>query len=147
MNARPLNPFPQLLLLLHTDPKPLISFLHSVSCHPLHLLHLREAHHQLRTSKRQLIPSINLPEMVRFAIQSHDLLHFLSLRNVPRSRGNTWVGHNEHSRFYFEVVTVPQSSFAGVEGDVEGVWNHVLDANEASGVGWRVVYEALANLG
>ena len=83
---------PLLRLLLERNPKPLISALQqtldSIRTNMLDCLVGCETNHQFRGPQRNRISSVNLPEMIHFAIQRHYVVHFCRLGPVPECIGH-----------------------------------------------------------
>lgn len=146
MNLRLHNPLPLPPLLLATDPIPPIPIPHHLA-ELRKLLVIRKAHHELRLAQRQFIAAVDLPEMVRFAVQADDLLHLFRLGGLPDA-GREAVGarHDQHPALDFEDVAVPEAALGGVEGFVEDGADHVFDADEARVGEGGVVDEALADV-
>ena len=144
MRLRNGNILPLPLLLLITDPKPLIPIPYDIFKRQLALL--RIAHHQLRLPQRQLIPLVHLPEMVRLAIQANDILHLFRFGDFPRGAGDVGVRHDKHPALDFEDVTVPELTLFCVESGVKLGGDHIFDADEAGVFGGGVVDEALADV-
>ncbi len=142
VNLRHLNPLPQLFLPSPVTPrKPAIPLVHEL-LQPRQLLRSRNASHQLRLSKRQFIPAIDLPEMIRLAVQLDHLLHLGGLGLAPqrlRDEGRR-LGHDQHARLDLEHVTVPQAALVLGQRVVHVRLDHVLDTDQA-GAGRRAVVE------
>lgn len=62
-----------------------------------YLFILRKAHHQLRLPKWQRVASINLPEMIRLAIQAYHFFHLLCFGHFPDGVGHVGIRHYKHT--------------------------------------------------
>lgn len=134
MHLRHPNIFPLPLLLLRTHPKLLIPLLPHLLQRLSTLPLLYQTPHQLRLPQRNLIPAINLPEMIRLPVQTDNILHLLGLSLLPHPRWQTVrTRHTEHTGLDLEDVGVPEFALGGVEGLVEFGRDHILDADEFGG--------------
>lgn len=145
------NILPLLRLRPIIDPKPLISVpkqpVHSTLVRFLNRLRRREATHQLRWAHRDCISPINLPHVIRFAIDWCDILHFRRLGRFPYCGGHALRRrHDKQATLNFELMRVPQFSFFGWKRFEDAWGHHIFDTEEACvGLG-RVVDQALSDI-
>lgn len=148
MDPRLLDILPGLFLLPPITPrKPLVPLAHDLF-QPRKPIHLGQTRHQLWLSQRQLIPAVDLPEVVHLSIKLDHLLHLSSLGLVPKRLGNERGGlrHDKHARLNLEDMAVPQTALLLVQGLVQVRLDHVLDADQAGAWGGAVVEKALAHI-
>lgn len=144
MNNRLLDILPHLLLPPPILPKPLIPL---PDLPPKVKLPIRRvARHQLRLPERQRVPAVDLPQVVRLAVELHDLRHLHVLGHLPRRAGHAAVRHDEHPGLNLVGVRVPEPALRAGERLVERGRYHVFDADEACGGGVGVVEQALADV-
>lgn len=149
MLLRHRNVLPRLRLLLMVDSKPSIAIRQQLPPPPgtdpvRHVLR-DHAGHQLRLAQGQLVAAIDLPEVVRLAVQADEVLHLGRLGGRPdglrRARRRR---HDQHAAHDLVVVRVPQLALLLRQVVVEPRRDHVLDTDQPGAGVCGIVDEALS---